>query len=161
METNRNHWELLSYLVDDPRLLKQVLLYFSTFYHSCRCEVDVYILAKSAGVVIPDCLGISKCCNKYRSVHLESLNIKGNSKPLLSTLYCYIIHSTPLYYLPCYSSNRPPLCPNLPLHVICQLLTTVHISSNKTLIKYRHYYVNVQAPQIVPKIKKLWPIVVL
>ena len=51
---------LIMGLVHDARFLQQVLLDFGPLYHPLLVEVDVNVLAKPTGVVIPDCLGIAK-----------------------------------------------------------------------------------------------------
>ena len=51
-------------LMHDTRLLKQVLLNLGSFDYSPLVEVDIYVFAKSTGVVISDGLGIAKCWKK-------------------------------------------------------------------------------------------------
>ena len=48
------------YLEDDAWLLKQVLLNPGPLNGAFCCEVDVNVLAKAAGVVIPSSTGIAK-----------------------------------------------------------------------------------------------------
>ena len=55
-------------LVDDTRLLEQVLFYLSALYHTFLVEVDVNILAESTRIVIPDRLGITKGWKLSRKV---------------------------------------------------------------------------------------------
>ena len=47
-------------LVDEARFLQQVLVNHGSLYHSLSAEMDVNVLAKSAGVVVAVRLGISK-----------------------------------------------------------------------------------------------------
>ena len=52
---------LLRALPHQPGLLQQVLLDPRALYRAVRVEEDVDVLAKAGRVVVPHCLGISKC----------------------------------------------------------------------------------------------------
>ena len=49
-------------LAHNTRFLQEVLLYAGTLNHTLLIEVNVDVLAKTARVVIADCLGIAKGC---------------------------------------------------------------------------------------------------
>ena len=47
-------------LMDYTRLFQEVLLDLGTLYNTSLVEVNIDVFTKSAGVVVPDCLGVSK-----------------------------------------------------------------------------------------------------
>ena len=51
---------MTTHLVNDARLLQQVLFDLGTYYWSTCIKMNVNVFAKSARIVIPNCLGISK-----------------------------------------------------------------------------------------------------
>ena len=56
----RSHVGPVAYLVYQPRLLQQVLLDIGSLNDTLGGEVDVDVLPKATGVVIPLCLGVAK-----------------------------------------------------------------------------------------------------
>lgn len=55
---------LIRSLGNNTRLFQKVLFNGGALNHSILGEVDVNIFAKTGGVVIPDGLGVSKCCKE-------------------------------------------------------------------------------------------------
>ena len=72
------------YLIHQSRLLQQILVDDGSLDDSIGCEVDVNVLPKPTGVVIPLGLGVSKswthhtCTYNFLKVGLEDLLSQGD-----------------------------------------------------------------------------------
>ena len=73
-----------THLGDNSRFLKQILLNPGTFNRAFVIKVDINVLPKSTGVVISNCLRITKCFKKdseqTKSDHIQKIKAQINDE---------------------------------------------------------------------------------